>query len=97
MADKVKRMTRKILNTEEKRLLLECLSKHGPDLIKEMDKLDTGELESEIVNEMRSAITDEFVQNGLKKDDEPNEYGLELEDLIDKLADLYIWPKELKK
>ena len=90
-------MNRKALTTEEKELLFECLTKHRSELIKELDKLYLGELGTETINEMRSAITDEFVQNGLRQDGEPTKYGLKLDDLIGRLADLYIWPNELRK
>ena len=74
-------MKRKKLTTEEKKLLFECLTKHKPDLLDKLDKLDLGELGSDIINEMRTATTDEFIQEGRKPDDEPNEYGFKLEDL----------------
>ncbi len=36
-------------------------------------------------DEFREAVADEFVETGLKADDEPNQRGLLLEDLIGRL------------
>jgi hypothetical protein len=36
----------------------------------------------------------ELAGKGFNPDWEPNEYGLKLEALIDKLADLYLWPEK---
>jgi hypothetical protein len=84
---------RKSLTAQERDLLLECLTKHRPELLEEMDKLNSAGLKNDVVNEMRLVITEEFIENGLRQDDEPNEYGLRLEDLSSRLADLYIWPE----
>jgi hypothetical protein len=63
------------LTPEEKELLSICLMKHSPRLVKELDKLVIGNIDKGTVNEMRSAVGDELVQEGLNQDDEPNEYG----------------------
>lgn len=90
-------MKKRSLNSQEKALLLHCLKKHAPSLVSEFDLLDRGLVDAEKVNKMREAIGDELVAEGLNADDEPNEVGLKLEDLIGRLADLYLWPKELEK
>jgi len=82
----------KPLNTREKDLLKHCITAHAPGLINDIDHLD--ELSIEKVNEIRNVVGSELVSKGFKEDDEPNSYGLELEDLIDRLADIYIWPRE---
>jgi len=81
------------LNPEEKGLLLHCLEQHEPNLIAEVEHLEIGLVDIEKVNRMREAIGDELAAKGLNANDEPNNYGLKLEGLIDRLADLYIWPK----
>ena len=86
-------MKRKTLNTEEKRLLLDCLTKHRPQLVKKLDQLDSGLLDSETINEMRDAVGIELMDKGFEPDNEPNKYGWQLEDLIDRLANLYLWPE----
>jgi hypothetical protein len=85
-------LNKKSLTTDEKVLLLHCLDLHAPELIKTLPLLERGSVAADIVNEMRDAVGSEFTLKGLKPDDEPNNYGLKLEDLIDRLANLYIWP-----
>jgi hypothetical protein len=85
-------MNSKELSKEEKELLQYCVKEHVPKLLEDIDRLD--QLNIDRINEMRNAVGDEFVSKGLEQDDEPNRYGLKLEDLIDRLADLYIWPNE---
>ena len=40
---------------------------------------------SEEKQKMIDAVSDYFIKHGLKKNDEPNQLGMELEDLLDKL------------
>ena len=84
----------KLLNDSEKALLLDCLREYAPYLLNKVDPLYKGLVDSDTVNEMRNAIGDELINKGFMPNDEPNRYGLELESLIDRLADLYIWPEE---
>ena len=86
-------MKRKTLNNEEKRTLLHCLTKHNPKLVEKLGELNLGLLDPETINEMRDAVGIELVGKGFKPDDEPNQYGLELENLIDRLGNLYLWPE----
>jgi len=41
---------------------------------------------------MIQAIGNELMAKGFQSNDEPNKHGLELEDLIAKLSNLYLWP-----
>ena len=77
------------LTEEEKRLLTHCLEKHNPELLTELNDLYAEKLDEDIVNEMRFTIGIELASKGFEKNNEPIEYGLKLEDLIDKLARLY--------
>ena len=86
-------MKRKTLNNEEKMLLLNCLTKHNPRLLEQLGQLDLGLLDPETINEMRDTVGIELADKGFKRDDEPNAYGLKLEDLIGKLGNLYLWPE----
>lgn len=38
--------------------------------------------------ELRQAVTDELIETGLQENDEPNQSGLLLEELIDRLGNL---------
>jgi hypothetical protein len=78
------------LSLEEKDLLRKCLSEYKPDLIEKVDLLDSGLVDVETIKEMREAIGTELQLKGFKINWEPNQYGLKLEYLIDKLADLYL-------
>jgi hypothetical protein len=83
-------MKKKELGKDEKELLSYCLKEHAPDLLADINRLDR--VGPDRVNEIRNAVGDELTNKGFEQDWEPNRYGLQLEDLIDKLADLYIWP-----
>jgi len=85
-------MNSKELSKEEYELLLYCVKEHAPELLDDISRLN--QHNTDRINEMRNAICDVFVSKGLEQDDEPNIYGLKLEDLSDRLADLYIWPQE---
>jgi hypothetical protein len=85
------------LTEEEKSLLIICLKSHAPELLKQIDRLFLKQLDHKTVNEMRSAVGEEFSSKGYERNSGANEYGWKLENLIDKLADLYIWPDRKKK
>lgn len=53
-----------------------------------LDSLQDVQLTEYQRDELRQAVTDEFSETGLRKDDEPNERGLLLEELIDRLGHL---------
>jgi hypothetical protein len=80
-------MIKKELTNEERNLLLHCLQRWHPELIPKLDVLDSAR--NNVINNMRHAINKEFLEafpEGLKK----KEYYNKLEDLIDRLFDLYI-------
>ncbi len=89
-------MDNKVLKQEEKALLITVLKKHAPNLIEILPKLEAGMVDKDKANEMRDAVGDELMDAGFGPDWDPNKYGDKLEDLIDRLADLYIWPYEEK-
>jgi len=74
------------LKPEMKELLTEVLEKRRPDLLKLIPpygEIDLTEFERD---EIIDAVTDEFTSTGLKEDDEPNQRGILLDDLIGALA-----------
>jgi hypothetical protein len=86
------------LTEKERVLLLYCVRKHAPNLLNQLPVLDSGKQEDDLVNEIREAVGSEIAVKGfLKNDKESYEYGMELEALIDRLADLYLWPEEKKR
>ena len=78
------------LNNESLELLRVCLNHHKPELLYVIDSQELINIDSGLGNELRQAVGNEFCRDGLKQDDEPNEYGLELEELIDKIGRLFI-------
>jgi hypothetical protein len=82
-------MGKRTLTDEEKTMLINSLQKHKPSLLGEVELLDSGLLSNETIDDMRDAIGSELMDKGFREDDEPNEYGNKLENLIDTLANLY--------
>ena len=80
------------LSIEEKNLLLHCLAEYKPELIEKAGLLESEFVDAETVKEMRDAVGTELQLKGFKINWQPNEYGLKLENLIDRLADLYLKP-----
>jgi hypothetical protein len=72
-----------VMNME---LLRDAISRQSPNLLPLLERLEEGGLSADELNELREAVSDEFLDSGLRPDYEPNERGLQLEDLIDELA-----------
>jgi hypothetical protein len=67
-------------------LLSEAVTKHRPDLTHLITALPDEELSEDQREELRQAVADEFCETGLREVDEPNQRGLILEELIDRLG-----------
>lgn len=67
-------------------ILREIISERRPDLIQAINA--SGPLSDEERDSLRQALTDELVASGLREDDEPNERGLQIEELIDRVGRL---------
>ncbi len=74
------------LSIEEIGLLRKILFQRFPSLLPVLASLEQVPLTFEQREDMREAIADELVETGLGEDDEPNEKGLLLENLIDHLG-----------
>ena len=77
------------LSTDSVRLLSKCLLEHRPNLIWIINSEKSIEINNELGDELREAVSDELLSKGLNGD-EPNEYGLRLEKLIDDIGRLFI-------
>lgn len=66
-------------------LLREVVSKRCPHLVSSLASLEDIEITDSQRDELWDAVAGEFAETGLKGDDEPNERGLMLEDLIGRL------------
>ena len=72
-------------------LLHKCLLNHKPSLAWIIETNKIIKVDVKLGNELRELVGDEFTLNGLNTDYEPNEYGLELEDLIDEIGSLFLY------
>jgi hypothetical protein len=72
------------LSANELTLLHEIIERWQPALL---ELLSRPSLTDEEREELRGALAEELVASGLNKaDQEPNSYGLQIEDLIDKIG-----------
>lgn len=69
-------------------LLSEIVWKRDPSMVGVVASLQDVQLTVDQREELRQAVTDELMETGLRDDDEPNERGLLLEELIDRLGHL---------
>lgn len=77
------------LKKESLELLKNCLQKYNPNYISIIENPTNNEYPSDFYNQLRQIVGDEFAVNGLNKDDEPSEYGIKLENLIDEIGRLF--------
>lgn len=66
-------------------LLGEVIRKRCPHLIRLLDLPQDIEITDSQLDELEEAVSDEFLETGLRNDDTPTARGLLLEDLIGKL------------
>lgn len=72
-------------------LLKSCLGKHNTSLIQIIESIGKDEYTVEFYNQLREIVCDELIARGFNKDYEPNQYGIELEMLIDEIGRLYLY------
>lgn len=79
-----KRLRKEIeMKAVNRQKILKILSKRDPILAEKlMGVRGIMEIDHKIRDGIASVLSDEFVEHGLKDDDEPNAYGLEIEGLI---------------
>lgn len=68
-----------------KALLEDVVRKHRPDLIGSLPRAESGALAENEKRALINAVLSEFTASGLGAGDEPNERGLLLESLLDRL------------
>ena len=69
-------------------LLSKILENHDSTLISHIASNNNYTID--IYNELRQIVGDELISKGFQSNWEPNEYGLELENLIDELGRLFM-------
>ncbi len=70
------------LKSKQKDLLFRILAEKTEDS-SYLDGIGSESFPERKIDQICNWINDEFMMNGLAGNDEPNEYGLELEDLLD--------------
>jgi hypothetical protein len=71
------------MNADEQRLLRDVVNRRAPHLLW---VLDAASLPADTVLEVQSLLASELLEYGLKADDEPNTYGLQIDHLIGSLG-----------
>jgi hypothetical protein len=76
------------LKGEEVALLREAVERHAPELAPLLQSVEKRMLTEDERERLRAALSDELAASGLHENDEPNQRGLQIEDLIDRLGHL---------
>ena len=79
------------LHEKSLELLIKCLKCHNPSLIPPIESSESNSYTVDFYNELRGIVGDELCDNGFGPDWDPNEYGLELEALIDEIGRLFLY------
>ncbi|GEM_PF-2466326 len=78
------------LKLHELNILFQIVSKHQPKLLPLLDRLGVIPLKSEEREILRNILAMELSEQGLDENYEPNQWGLTVESLIDKLGEAVI-------
>jgi len=76
----------KMLSENEQELLRHAVIAHDSKLLPVLSEIGRRPLTRDEREELRGTLSDEMVTAGLATDDEPTDYGLQLEALIDALG-----------
>ena len=80
----------KSLKPEMYQLLKDVALKHQPDLLSSVELLEKKQLSAEKCFDLCEMLTAELCECGLDENDEPNERGLLIDEIIGKLSRLAI-------
>lgn len=78
------------LKTDSINLLYDCLRKQRPNLLWVLECKELINIDHNLGNQLRDAVGDELLIYGFNVD-EPNQYGVLLESLIDEIGRLFIY------
>lgn len=76
------------LSKKGSKLLHDILVRRSPELLSLSVFTQNGNLSDVERERLRETLSDEFCELGLKPDSEPNQYGLEIEHLIDEIGNV---------
>lgn len=74
------------MKTRQRAMLYTLLTRH-PEYINEIENNGVDNLKRESIDAIMDILTSAFIMYGLEDDDKPNNYGLEIEDLVDIVND----------
>ena len=72
-------------------VLIHCLKEHNPSSISTVEDPDVTMYTPEFYNHLRQIVGDELVAKGFDENYEPNDYGADLEHLIDEIGRLFMY------
>ena len=75
-----------LLTEAQKALMCTLIGFYAPKLLPIAERVNVTPVPLEQRNQLRSYLMDEFVASGLRDDWEPNEYGLEISDIVSALG-----------
>lgn len=73
------------LTNDEKTLLIETITKRSPQYSGAVQGLGLNSLLPEVKEAIQQTILDEMYEHGLESNDEPNDYGKQLDSIVGKL------------
>ncbi|MCD2252508.1 MULTISPECIES: hypothetical protein [Listeria] len=74
------------MKTRQRAMLYTLLTRH-PEYINEIENNGVDNLKRESIDAIMDILTSAFIMYGLEDDERPNNYGLEIEDLVDIVND----------
>jgi len=74
------------LSATEAELLREVVARRSAAVLPLLDALEERQLTHDEREKLRQLVIDDFLERGLGRDDEPNQYGHRMERLVDALA-----------
>jgi hypothetical protein len=75
-----------MLTQDEQKLLHHAVAEHNAELLPLLSEVGHRPLTSDEREELRGALVEELTSAGLRADDEPTDYGRQVDDLIGRLA-----------
>lgn len=74
------------MKTRQRAMMYTLLTRH-PEYINEIENNGVDNLKRESIDAIMDILTSTFIMYGLEDDERPNNYGLEIEDLVDIVND----------
>ncbi|MCK4651207.1 hypothetical protein KAT08_03490 [Candidatus Babeliales bacterium] len=82
-------MIKKLLSKNSIDLLRKCIENHNKELLYIIDLEKIVDIDPDLGNDLRDCVSDELIEHGFNGD-EPNDYDIQLESLIDEIGRHYL-------